>query len=197
MPHETLVHGRHPFWARQPVSTICECGRRKDYRSERCATCAGRGFPVASESPRIIPSREMVAEVLDRAVSVAQIARELGISRSYTYRLLERYSLDSNKIRQGRGSKFTDDQVFVTGSTCSRGVVRARFLSRTTSQYVCWECGQGSTWNNKPLVLQMDHINGDPQDNRLENLRWLCANCHTQTETFVGKNCRGVAKKRA
>lgn len=52
----------------------------------------------------------------------------------------------------------------------------------------CAECGQGPVWNGKPLRLQVDHRNGNHCDNRRENLRFLCANCHTQTETFCNRN---------
>lgn len=41
-----------------------------------------------------------------------------------------------------------------------------------------------SEWQGKPLPLQLDHVNGDHIDNRLENLRILCANCHSQTDTW-------------
>jgi len=51
----------------------------------------------------------------------------------------------------------------------------------------CEKCGQKNIWNNQPLTLQLDHINGDKEDNRLENLRILCPNCHSQTKTYAGK----------
>jgi hypothetical protein len=48
----------------------------------------------------------------------------------------------------------------------------------------------GPNWNNKGLVLQLDHINGVHNDNRVENLRILCPNCHSQTDTFCAKNIK-------
>jgi len=44
------------------------------------------------------------------------------------------------------------------------------------------------TWNNKPIRFQLDHINGNSTDHKLENLRLICPNCHSQTETYCGKN---------
>jgi hypothetical protein len=52
----------------------------------------------------------------------------------------------------------------------------------------CDVCSLTDTWQGKPLKLQLDHINGINNDNRLENLRFLCPNCHTQTDTFCSKN---------
>ena len=53
-------------------------------------------------------------------------------------------------------------------------------------EYKCEICGI-SEWQGKELSLQLDHINGINNDNRIENLRLLCPNCHSQTETFSGR----------
>jgi hypothetical protein len=57
------------------------------------------------------------------------------------------------------------------------------------AKYYRQDCGL-TDWHGKPISLQLDHINGDNLDHRIENLRLLCPNCHSQTETFAGKNKR-------
>lgn len=70
-------------------------------------------------------------------------------------------------------------------TTLKKRLIRAGLLI-----YVCSECNMVPVWNNKKLTLQIDHINGVSNDNRLENLRILCPNCHTQTKTYGGKNSK-------
>ena len=61
-------------------------------------------------------------------------------------------------------------------------------------EYKC-ECGITDTWQGKKITLELDHINGINSDNRIENLRYLCPNCHSQTPTFRGRNInKGVQK---
>jgi len=73
-----------------------------------------------------------------------------------------------------------------------RGGVKVRKYIRCYKliEEKCSECQLTTTWNNKPIVLELDHIDGNSQNNLLSNLRWLCPNCHSQTNTFRGRNRR-------
>jgi len=61
--------------------------------------------------------------------------------------------------------------------------------------YKCNYCGNDGEYNGKPLSLHLDHINGINDDNRLDNLRFLCPNCHSQTETYGGKSNKQIKVK--
>ena len=65
--------------------------------------------------------------------------------------------------------------------------LKKRLIKDGILEYKCDECGLDS-WNNKNIVLQLDHINGISNDHRLNNLRLMCPNCHSQTETYCGRN---------
>jgi len=62
-----------------------------------------------------------------------------------------------------------------------------RFLTEVYGEF-CSECGIGPEYNGKPLCLEVDHIDGVSDNNLPENLRLLCPNCHSQTETYKAKN---------
>ena len=70
-------------------------------------------------------------------------------------------------------------------NTIKRGIRHFKLIA-----YKCGKCPVIDEYNGAKISLQLDHINGINNDNRLENLRWLCPNCHSQTETFAGRNTR-------
>lgn len=72
--------------------------------------------------------------------------------------------------------------------TKSRNSLKQQLIKHNVLPYECAICNNEGTWMNKTLSLQLDHINGINNDDRLENLRFLCPNCHAQTETFAGKS---------
>lgn len=69
----------------------------------------------------------------------------------------------------------------------NNSILKKRLYKEGYKKEICEECGQLPLWNNKPLVLHLDHINGINTDNRLKNLRILCPHCHSQTDTFCNK----------
>lgn len=62
--------------------------------------------------------------------------------------------------------------------------LKHRLIKEGLLENKCAWCGIGPKWKDNPLTLEMDHINGNNTDNRIENLRILCLNCHAQTPTF-------------
>jgi hypothetical protein len=90
--------------------------------------------------------------------------------------------------------KYPDEKVFVENSTYGRGNLKKRILDDNKIEYVCAICGIGPIWMDKPMPLILDHINGINNDNRLENLRFVCSNCDTQLETYKSKNRGGGGK---
>ena len=65
--------------------------------------------------------------------------------------------------------------------------LKKRLINELHWEYKCKECGI-TDWNNKKISLELDHINGINTDNKIDNLRLLCPNCHSQTPTFRAKN---------
>jgi hypothetical protein len=167
------------------------------------------GAPRKRRSKIWLSTREDLLAVVANSNSLAAILKHFDIAASSgNYTILKRrlrqeqidfshinLGISSNKGRKGMGPNAIPlDQILVEHSTYSRRGLKTRLLKLGLLENKCYECGIGPEWNGKPLSLQLDHINGASDDNRLENLRMLCPNCHTQTETFGSKRRKGTGK---
>jgi hypothetical protein len=75
----------------------------------------------------------------------------------------------------------------LSGRSRSRTHIKVRLIKAGLKEERCEGCGL-TEWLERPISLQLHHVNGDGKDNRLGNLRLLCGNCHAQTHTWGGKN---------
>ena len=91
--------------------------------------------------------------------------------------------------KQSYQARYSLDEILVENSSYANlARLKTRLINENRLEYKCAECGNKGEWLGKPLSLQLDHINGKNNDHRIENLRFLCPNCHTQTDTYSGKN---------
>jgi len=74
--------------------------------------------------------------------------------------------------------------------------LKNKLLKEELKEEICECCGLGTNWNNAPISLQLDHVDGDTANNELSNLRIICPNCHSQTETYAGKNKTNTNRKK-
>ena len=130
--------------------------------------------------------------------TMAGVLRDIHLSTSPgNYRgvglIVKKLGLDTKHFKgkahgtSPRITKIPLIEILVKGSQYGSNNLRKRLIKEGILPNLCSECGIGPEWNGKSLTLQLDHFNGDSSDNRLENLRILCPNCHSQTRTFTGR----------
>jgi 5-methylcytosine-specific restriction endonuclease McrA len=111
---------------------------------------------------------------------------ELGIDFSH---FVGRRWMRGKKSRNGlRANKDRFIELYINdNSKIITHRLKRRLIGFNLKSSICEICGNVGEWNGQALTLQLDHINGIKTDNRLENLRILCPNCHSQTDTYSGK----------
>lgn len=151
-------------------------------------------------------TREEFVQAWLSSKTVGEVARKLGCNRSGGgYVVLRATALELNlsadhMIDYGLNTgpsynhvKFIPlSHILLAHSTYTNiARLKIRLLREGLLEFKCYGQDCGIThWRGKPISLQLDHINGDNLDHRIENLRLLCPNCHSQTDTFAGKNKR-------
>ena len=170
--------------------SYCSCGKIKDYRAEKCGFCAKRSKPKDISS---WISDEEIIQTISISSTIWDVSKKLGVSDYRVSCLIKLKNIPIDHFDSCAKRPKSFGKIFIIGkkrsSTVRRAIIKFGLLP-----YVCLKCGLTDTWNAEPLTLYLDHINGNRADNRLENLRFLCPNCHTQTPTSRGKNSKGKKK---
>lgn len=140
--------------------------------------------------------REELEEIVKNSYTYKDVLVKLGYCSSSggSYRTLRdkinKWNIDTSHFKQVNRSQkpLTAKDLFVENCQHGRNSVKRYILKHNLIPYQCAICGNTGEWNNKPLTLTLDHINGINNDNRLENLRFVCPNCDSQQDTYGSKN---------
>ena len=138
-------------------------------------------------------------KICNESVSMLQASKKVNMMYSTFIRKAKKLNCYRPNQNWNKGKTLLSDErikskysnsLFTSESKAERSYIKSLIIKNKLIDYVCAECGIVDTWNGRYISLQIDHINGKRNDNRLENLRFLCPNCHSQTETFCSKNIR-------
>ena len=118
---------------------------------------------------------------------------QAGGTHAHVSRRIREYGLDTSHFVRSRGGvrKPLDVEAILTpipfGSPRRKPEQLRRALLHLGVAPQCQLCGVGRIWRGTALTLHVDHIDGDFHNNRADNLRFLCPNCHSQTATYAGR----------
>jgi Zn finger protein HypA/HybF involved in hydrogenase expression len=148
-------------------------------------------------------TKEELEISVSKSLSIAQVCRELSIRPvGGNYKtiniMLKKNNININHFT-GKGwntgtryktfsKKQSLSEILVENSTYSNtNSLRKRLIKENIKEYKCERC-ENTIWLNQPIKLELNHINGNNMDNRIENLEILCPNCHSMTSNFRSKN---------
>ena len=146
-------------------------------------------------------SSDSIIKAVNESKNIKEVLIYLGLKPAggnygVINKYIKKYNVNTNHfetlVQQNERTGFKPikkelKDVLTKNSDFSRSQLRIRLVKEGLLKDICDKCGNTGEWQGEKLSLQLDHKNGVYNDNRLENLRFLCPNCHSQTETYAGK----------
>ncbi len=132
---------------------------------------------------------EAIQAAYDEGLSYSECAARFGFNSATWYQAVAR-----GEVKPRPRAMPLEELLVPNRPQTNRSHLKLRLLAAGLKENRCERCGL-TEWDGRPLNMQLHHVNGQGQDNRLENILFLCPNCHAQTETWGGRN--GHRRKRA
>ncbi|MCM2392223.1 HNH endonuclease signature motif containing protein [Streptomyces albipurpureus] len=145
-------------------------------------------------------TREVLEPAVAASTSVCEVLRRLGIEvvgghHTHISRRIKALGIDTSHFRpqqhKGKGERRAPRAVLEEQpAETARRIPSKRLKRALTARGIpqrCALCGTGPLWRGRPLPLEVDHIDGNWRNNRMENLRILCPNCHSATDNYRGR----------
>jgi Zn finger protein HypA/HybF involved in hydrogenase expression len=142
-----------------------------------------------------------IYDIIKESTSIAQVLTKLGLKAAGgNYRTFDRFvkknNIDTSHFTGMLWSKGKQlppkkelKEYLCEGIKITSHRLKQRLIKENIFEHKCYICNL-SEWMGKPIPIELDHINGNHDDNSLENLRIICPNCHAQTDTYRAKNRR-------
>ena len=151
-------------------------------------------------------TKEWLEELCSTSYSYAEVLRKAGRkqgggTQETLKKKIQEFNIDishftgqgwnghsNTTTKTGKAEKYTLEEVFCKDSPVTQKVLRSYVERHSILEYKCVNCGCDGNWQGGKISLEIDHKDGDSTNNAIENLRYLCPNCHALTDTYRGKN---------
>ena len=152
--------------------------------------------------------KETIQDAVIQSKSIRNVLLILGLNISsggsyrVLYRLIKEYNIDTSHFTGMLWSKGTQvalkvplEDYLSNKKKIQSWKLRNRLLREFIFPHECSVC-HNTTWNDKPIPIELDHKDGNKYNNNLDNLRLICPNCHAQTHNYKSKNSKRYKEKR-
>jgi len=159
---------------------------------------------------KVMPSysKEQLEAIIKECLSIRQVLARLGLSvkgggnYSSVNSFIKEWNIDTSHFKKqswNKGLKFGPrrpiEEYLSNGSSIQSFKLKNRLLKEGIFQAICSSCNL-TRWKDVNIPLELDHIDGNHQNNSLSNLRLLCPNCHALTDTYRGKNIKNCKQEK-